>query len=70
MDNKQARKTGRTIFCCGFILILLSGWELGLAMVAVGILMCMVMGRCPHCGRQLLFLSSKEDHCPSCHRPL
>jgi hypothetical protein len=70
MNNKQARKTGRTILCCGCILIVLSQLWLGLAMVAVGILFSAILGRCPHCGRVLLLLPSNATHCPKCHGPL
>ena len=50
MDNKQARKTGRTIMVCGCILILLTKVLLGGIMVALGALFSLLLGRCPHCG--------------------
>lgn len=70
MNNKQARKTGRTIEVCGCALIILSKLWLGLAMVAVGMLFIIILGRCPHCGRVLFALSGNATQCPRCHGPL
>lgn len=70
MDNKQARKTGRTIMVCGCILIILNQRWLGLAMAAVGIAFTAILGRCPHCGKMLLGLPSTATQCPKCHGPL
>ena len=70
MDNKQARKTGRTIIVCGCIFIVLSKLWLGLAFIAVGLGFMAILGRCPHCGRQLLTLSPTATQGPKCHKPL
>ena len=70
MDNKQARKTGRTIIVCGCIFIVLSKLWLGLAFIAVGLGFMAILGRCPHCGRQLLPLPPTATQCPKCHKPL
>ena len=47
MDNKQARKTGRTIMVCGCVLIVLTKVYLGAALIAVGLLFSLLLGRCP-----------------------
>ena len=70
MDNKQARKTGRTIIVCGCIFIVLSKLWLGLAFIAVGLGFMASLSSCPHCCRQLLPLSPPETQCPKCHKPL
>lgn len=70
MDNRQARKTGRTIMVCGCFLIILTKVLFGAIMIAVGLLFSIVLGRCPHCGRLLLGLPSSATSCPKCHRPL
>ena len=54
MDNKQARKTGRTIMCCGCVLIVLTKIYIGIAMIVVGLLFSLLLGRCPHCGKFLI----------------
>jgi hypothetical protein len=66
MDNKQARKTGRTIMCCGCVLIVLTKIYIGIAMIVVGLLFSLLLGRCPHCGKFLIGLSPKQNHCPKC----
>ena len=70
MDNKQARKTGRTIIVCGCVFIILSQLWIGLAFIDVGLLCMAVLGRCPHCGRQLITLPPSAHQCPKCHKPL
>lgn len=66
MDNKQARKTGRTIMVCGCILILLTKVLLGGIMVAMGALFSLLLGRCPHCGKLMIGLSPSATNCPRC----
>ena len=73
MDNKQARKTGRTIIVCGCIFIVLSKLWLGLAFIAVGLGFMAILGRCPHCGRQLLIrkmMVTDDDVYPTLRRHL
>lgn len=70
MDNKQARKTGRTIMVCGFVFIVLTKIWLGIGFIAVGLLCMALLGRCPHCGKQLITLSPTATHCPKCHGKL
>ena len=66
MDNKQARKTGRTIMACGCVFLVLTKIYLGIAMIVVGLLVSLILGRCPHCGKMLIGLSPKQNHCPKC----
>ena len=66
MDNKQARKTGRTIMVCGCILILLTKVLLGGIMVAMGALFSLLLGRGPHCGKVMIGLSPSATNCPRC----
>lgn len=70
MDNKQARKTGRTVMVCGFILIALTEVKIGGIMVALGALFSLFLGRCPHCGKFLIGLSPSALNCPRCKRRL
>lgn len=70
MNNIQARKTGRTVICCGCVFIILSQLAIGLAFIAVGLLCMMLLGRCPHCNAQLITLPPNVHQCPKCHRPL
>ena len=56
MDHRQARKTGWTIIGCGCVFIILTKLWVGLAMAALGLLLIALGGRCPHCGKILLFL--------------
>ena len=70
MNNRQARKTGRTIMVCGCVLIILTKLVLGLTMVAIGIAFTAILGRCPHCGKVLLGVPSSTMQCPKCHGPL
>ena len=67
MDNKQARKTGRTIAACGCVFLVLTNIPLGVAMIALGLLISVIFGRCPHCGKFLIGLSAKTTSCPRCH---
>ena len=67
MDNKQARKTGRTIMACGCILLVLTQVYVGVAMIVVGAIFSLLLGRCPHCGKMLIGISPKQTSCPKCH---
>lgn len=70
MDDKKARTVGRVLIVCGCILIILNRIWFALALVAVGLLVMLLMGRCPHCGGQLITLLPGEDTCPRCRRSL
>lgn len=70
MDNKQARKTGWTIIGCGCVFIILTKVWIGLAMAALGLLFTILAGRCPHCGKILLWTPTSANQCPRCHGPL
>ena len=64
MNNRQARKTGRTILVCGFVFVVLNQFLLGALMIGVGLLFSLLLGRCPHCGKYLD--RSSGDFCPYC----
>ena len=70
MDHRQARKTGWTIIVCGCFFIILSQLWVGLAMAALGLLLIILGGRCPHCGKILLLLPTSATQCPRCHGSL
>lgn len=70
MDNKQARKTGWTIIICGCFFIILTKIWIGLAMAVLGLLFIVIAGRCPHCGKILLWTPTHGNQCPKCHGPL
>ena len=53
MNNRQARKTGRTILVCGFVFVVLNQFLLGALMIGVGLLFSLLLGRCPHCGKTM-----------------
>ncbi|MBQ9933883.1 MAG: hypothetical protein IJO69_08650 [Ruminiclostridium sp.] len=67
MNNRQARKTGRTILVCGFVFVVLNQFLLGALMIGVGLLFSLLLGRCPHCGKTLFTLSDRATNCPKCH---
>ena len=56
--------------CCGCVMVLLTAVEIGAAMIVVGLLCSVLLGRCPHCGKMLPGIGDKVTHCPKCHRPL
>ena len=64
MDHRQARKTGWTIIVCGCFFIILSQLWVGLAMAALGLLLIILGGRCPHCGKILLLVPTSATQCP------
>ena len=70
MNNRQARKTGRTVIGCGCVFVVLNQFLLGALMIGVGLLFMLVMGRCPHCGKTLLTLPDRTTNCPRCHKRL
>ena len=70
MDHRQARKTGWTIIVCGCFFIILSQLWVGLAMAALGLLLIILGGRCPHCGKILLLVPTSATQCPRCHGSL
>jgi len=70
MNNKQARTVGRIIIGCGCVLIILNQLWFALALIAVGLFIMAALGRCPHCGCQLITLLPWEKVCPKCRRPL
>ena len=63
MDHRQARKTGWTIIVCGCFFIILSQLWVGLAMAALGLLLIILGGRCPHCGKILLLVPTSATQC-------
>ena len=64
MDHRQARKTGWTIIVCGCFFIILSQLWVGLAMAALGLLLIILGGRCPHCGKILLLVPPAPPSAP------
>ncbi len=55
---------------CGCVFIILTKVWIGLAMVALGLVLGILGGRCPHCGRILLLQPPGATQCPKCHGPL
>ena len=41
-----------------------------LAMAALGLLLIILGGRCPHCGKILLLVPTSATQCPRCHGSL
>lgn len=70
MDHGKARTAGQILFVCGCIFIILNQIWFALALVALGLLVMLLRGRCPHCGGLLMTLLPGEETCPRCRRSL
>lgn len=70
MNNREARQFGWIVVICGCVLIILSRLWLGLALVALGLVIVVARSRCPHCGRAMASLSPNLRACPRCHKKI
>ena len=66
MERKFIRWLSAIFLFGGCILIVLTLLWLGLALVAAGLLILILLDRCPKCGKHLLGLPRRTKTCPKC----